>query len=244
MSAPAGPISTRSTNNRTMRALSVGNSSSHSGSSSHRASRTSTSVRSGASERAGQPRANDHLWLGKHRPHLVRQRHLDLRRRHSADDVLDVPVAIQHPLRHVVAIQAPPPPRVRRRQSPAIDAKDQPLQQRRALVNVLVAPESRALPQDGVYLVPQGARDDRLVLAGIDLPLKRGVTDIRAVVQQLVDVPLVEPPAGLATDPFLLQHTRERPAPVPPLVNSACAGGPPSSPLPPSRECLRCRTRP
>jgi hypothetical protein len=105
---------------------------------------------------------------------------------------------LQDPLRHVVAVEPAILPGVGRRQRPAVHPKDQPLQQRRRLRPVLVGAHSRADLQHGMRPVPQLPRHDALVLAGIDLPLVRGLADIGPVVQQLVDVALVQRPARLA----------------------------------------------
>ena len=73
-------------------------------------------------------------------PYLLHHRRLDLDRRHPAHDALVTgrDVFLQHPLRHVIVVQPPPPTAMGRRQRPAVHAEDQSLQQRRRLGPVLV----------------------------------------------------------------------------------------------------------
>jgi hypothetical protein len=53
--------------------------------------------------------------------------------------------------------------------------------------------------------IPQIPRHDRLVCAGIDLPLVLDLTDVRPQVQELLHVPLVEQAAGLRRQALGLQ---------------------------------------
>ena len=66
-------------------------------------------------------------------------------------------------------------------------AKISPLQQRRRLRAAAVAAGDGVLGHDGVHLVPGGAVDDRLVLAGIARALVHRLAEVDAVVQDLVD---------------------------------------------------------
>ncbi len=193
-----------------IRACSAGNSSSHSGSSSHSASRTSASVRSGALGPCRHPRAHEDLRLAQQRPHLVRHGRLDLGGRHPGHDVVVGSLPLQQPLGHVVAVEPPTTPRVGGRQRPTVHPEDQALQQGRRLRPVPVAPHPRAFLEHRVNLVPQLAADDRLVLTGVDLPLVRDLAHVGPVVQQLVDVALVEQPAGLAGQSLLLELLGQR----------------------------------
>ena len=79
-------------------------------------------------------------------------------------------------------------------------SEDQTLQESRRLCPGARRALTRAVPQDSVHPVPEGAIDDSLVLARIGRALVNGLTDIDAVVEQLVEIPLVDELAPLAAD--------------------------------------------
>ena len=65
---------------------------------------------------------------GECMPYLLHHRRLDLDRRHPAHDALVTgrDVFLQHPLRHVIAVQPPPPTAMGRRQRPPSTPKISP----------------------------------------------------------------------------------------------------------------------
>ena len=124
-------------------------------------------------------------------PHLRDDRVLDLRRRHAAHRALRVALA-DGVGGDVVAVELAVLPRVRRRHRVAARREDQALQQRRRLRSAAVAAGDGVLGHDGVHLVPGGAVDDRLVLAGIARALVHRLAEVDAVVQDLVERALVD----------------------------------------------------
>ena len=79
-----------------------------------------------------------------------------------------------------------------------VGPKIRPFSRAGVCARVWAARLSRALAEDGVHLVPEGAVDDRLVLAGIGRALVHGLADVDPVVEQLVEVALVDQLAALA----------------------------------------------
>ena len=55
-----------------------------------------------------------------------------------------------------------------------------------------------------MHLVPEVVRDDRLMLAGIGSSLVDGITEIDPVVEELVEIALVDPPAVAHRDALLI----------------------------------------
>ena len=94
---------------------------------------------------------------------------------------------------------------MRWRQCPAIQAENQPLQQRWLVAAILHRARPRAGLQQGMHLVPQRMRHDRLMLAGIDAPLVLDLAHIGAQVQYFVDIALVEQAPGFAGNALRLQ---------------------------------------
>ena len=111
-------------------------------------------------------------------------------------------IAFQHVGRHVIAIELAALARVRRRHRPAGWPEDQALEQGRRLRPGVCSALARALAQDGVHPIPEGAVDDGLVLARIGRALVHRLAHVDPVVEQLVEISLVDQLAALAGDAF------------------------------------------
>ena len=174
-----------------MRACSAGNSSSQSGSSRCSASRTSASSMSPIDWRAAR-HVPTMISGERSRPRSWSTTALSISAAGTRRTVASLGITLEHVGRDVVAVELAALARVRRRHRTAGRAEDQALEQGRRLRPSMRGPLSRALAEDRMHPIPEGAIDDGLVLARIGGALVHGLTYVDSVVQQLVEVALVD----------------------------------------------------
>ena len=141
--------------------------------------------------------------------HLLDHGAFDLGSRHAPHRA-GVGVTLEHVRGDVIAVELAALPRVRGRHRPAGRPENQSLQQGRRLRPRSRGALPRAVGQDAVDLVPQRLTDDRFMLARIDRALVHGLSDVGAVVQELVDVALVDELAVFAGDALGAQRAHQR----------------------------------